>query len=193
MIRIFYLFFLSPPSPFLPVTPLLFRHFFFFLLLPPLAADPSPCPVPITSDPCRYLPQTHTADCLRPHGSKWLPSPPLCPWIVVVLQCVLVSGLRSVCGFDVQVARFGFGGFRRLDCQISGVTVEMMLAVGCIGMDSICDLWLWVCFVVCCGFVLWCCVGSGRAVFCGAVGFFFFFFLAVDWWWWLRLVLWMFF
>ena len=43
-------------------------------------------------------------------------------------------------------------------------------------MDSICDLWLWVCFVVCCGFVLWCCVGSGRAVFCGAVSFFFFFF-----------------
>ena len=48
--------------------------------------------------------------------------------------------------------------------------------VGRIGMDSICDLWLWVCFVVCCGFVLWCCVGSGRAVFCGAVSFFFFFF-----------------
>ena len=45
-------------------------------------------------------------------------------------------------------------------------------------MDSICDLWLWVCFVVCCGFVLWCCVGSGRAVFCGAVGFFFFFFFS---------------
>ena len=58
---------------------------------------------------------------LRPRGSKWLPSPPLCRWVVVVLRCALVSGLRSVCGFDVWVAGFGFGGFRRLGCWISGV------------------------------------------------------------------------
>ena len=50
-----------------------------------------------------------------------------------------------------------------------------------------------------CGFVLWCVVDDGCAVFCGAVGFFFFF--AVDGWWlwmwlmveWLWLVLWIFF
>ena len=47
-------------------------------------------------------------------------------------------------------------------------------------MGSICDLWLWVCVVVCCGFVLWYCVGGGCIVFCGAVGLFVFcFFPAV--------------
>ena len=76
-------------------------------------------------------------------------------WVVVVLWCALVSGLRSVCGFDVWVARFGFDGFRHLGCWISGVTVEMVVVVGHIGVGSICDLWLWACFVVCYGFILW--------------------------------------
>ena len=66
---------------------------------------------------------------LRPRGSKWLPSPPLRRWVVVVLQYALVSGLRSVCGFNVWVARFGFGGFRRLGCWILGVTVEIVVVV----------------------------------------------------------------
>ena len=47
-----------------------------------------------------------------------------------MLQCALVSGLRSVCGFDVWVAGFGVGGFWRLGCWISGVTVEMVVVVG---------------------------------------------------------------
>ena len=67
---------------------------------------------------------------LRPRGSKWLPLPPLCHWVVVVLRCALVSGLRSECGFDVWVAGFGFGGFRHLGCWILGVTVEMVVVVG---------------------------------------------------------------
>ena len=67
---------------------------------------------------------------LRSRGSKWLPSPPLRRWVVVVLRCALVLGLRSVCGFDVWVAGFGFGGFRCLGCWISGVTVEMVVVVG---------------------------------------------------------------
>ena len=66
---------------------------------------------------------------LRPRGSKWLPSPPLRRWVVVVLQYALVSGLRSVCGFNVWVARFGFGGFRRLGCWILGVMVEIVVVV----------------------------------------------------------------
>ena len=48
-----YIFFISPPSPFLPVAPLfpqsVLALFHFFLLqasIPPLAADPSPCPMP---------------------------------------------------------------------------------------------------------------------------------------------------
>ena len=45
----------------------------------------------------------------------------------------------SVCGFDVWVTRFEFGGFRRL-------------AVG-FGVWLWLILWMWVCFVVCCGFV----------------------------------------
>ena len=44
--------------------------------------------------------------------------------------CALVSGLRPVCGFKIWVAGFGFGGFRRLGCWISGVTVEMVVVVG---------------------------------------------------------------
>ena len=47
-----------------------------------------------------------------------------------MLQCALVLGLRSVCGFDVWVAGFGVGGFWRLGCWISGVTVEMVVVVG---------------------------------------------------------------
>ena len=141
MFRIFYLFFLSPPSLFLPVAPLLLRHFFFFLLLPPLVVDPSPYPAPIASDPRQHPPQTHVIDCLRPRGSKWLPSPPLHRWVVVVLRCALVSGLRSVCGFDVWVVGFGFGGFWRLGCWISGVTVEMVVVVvGRFVGGPICDL-----------------------------------------------------
>ena len=71
-----------------------------------------------------------------------------------------------MCGFDVWVARFGFDGFRRLGCWISGVTVEMVVVVGHISVGSICDLW--VRFVICgCGFVLWCVVG----LFCGGCGF----------------------
>ena len=90
---------------------------------------------------------------LRPRGSKWLPSPPLRRWVVVVLRCALVSGLRSVCGFDVWVAGFGFGGFRHLGCWISGVMVEMVVVVGRFavvgrtGVGSICDGW--VQFVIC--------------------------------------------
>ena len=45
----------------------------------------------------------------------------------------------SVCGFDVWVTRFEFGGFRRL-------------AVG-FGVWLWLILWMWVCFVVCCEFV----------------------------------------
>ena len=47
-----------------------------------------------------------------------------------MLRCALVSGLRSVCGFNVWVAGFGFGGFRHSGCQISGVMVEMVVVVG---------------------------------------------------------------
>ena len=36
-----------------------------------------------------------------------------------------------MCGFDIWVAGFGFGGFRRLGCCISGVTMEMVVVVGC--------------------------------------------------------------
>ena len=49
-----------------------------------------------------------------------------------MLWCALVSGLRSVCGFDVWIVGFGFGGFRRfrrLGYWISGVTVEMVVVV----------------------------------------------------------------
>ena len=57
-----------------------------------------------------------------------------------------------------------------------------LIGVGFGGMGLICDLWLWVCFVVFCGFVLWwlwvcwwwlCCVGVGLC-------FFFFFFFLVQ-------------
>ena len=47
-----------------------------------------------------------------------------------MLRCALVSGLRSVCGFDVWIVGFGFGGFRRLGCWIPRVTVEMVVVVG---------------------------------------------------------------
>ena len=59
-----------------------------------------------------------------------------------MLRCALVSGLRSVCGFDVWVARFGFDGFRCLGCWISGVTVEMVVVVvvGRFVGGPICDL-----------------------------------------------------
>ena len=39
-------------------------------------------------------------------------------------------------------------------------------------MGLIYDLWFWVCFVVCCEFVLYYCVGGGCAMFCGAVSLF---------------------
>ena len=99
-----------------------------------------------------------------------------------------------MCGFDVWVARFGFDGFRRLGCWISRVTVEMVVVVGRIGVGPICDLWLWVCFVVCCGcfvvvvgllVMLYWCLGGGCAAFLfiwsrlrkkiGDLGLFFFF------------------
>ena len=35
-----------------------------------------------------------------------------------------------MCGFDIWVAKFGFGGFQHLGCRISGVTVEMVVVVG---------------------------------------------------------------
>ena len=49
-----------------------------------------------------------------------------------------------------------------------------LIGVGFGGVGLICDLWLWVCFVVFCGFVLWwlwvcwwclCCVGVGLCFF----------------------------
>ena len=55
-------------------------------------------------------------------------------------------------GFGIWVSRFRFGGFRRLSCWISRITVEIVVVVGRIGEGSICDLW--VQFVICgCGFV----------------------------------------
>ena len=45
-------------------------------------------------------------------------------------------------------------------CRVLWYRVEIGFAPVCVGI----------------GFVLCCCVGSGCAVFCGAVGFFFFFF-----------------
>ena len=81
---------------------------------------------------------------LRPRGSKWLSVDHGCApasWIEMASLtstpplgrgldlCALVSGLRSVCGFEILVARFGFCGFRRLGCWISGVTVEMVVVV----------------------------------------------------------------
>ena len=52
---------------------------------------------------------------LRPRGSKWLPSPPLHRWVVVVLRCALISGLRSVCvGIEVEIGVW----FRRLSSWI---------------------------------------------------------------------------
>ena len=82
-----------------------------------------------------------------------------------------------MCGFDVWVAGFGFRGFRHLGCWISGVTVEMVVVVGRIGVGSICALW--VQFVICgCGFVLWCAMG----LFCGGCGFVGDAVL-VPWWW----------
>ena len=99
---------------------------------------------------------------------------------------LLGRGCASVCvgigveigvWFHVWVAGFGFGGFWRLGCWISGVTVEMVVVVGRIGVGSICALW--VRFVICgCGFVLWCAMG----LFCGGCGFVGDAVL-VPWWW----------
>ena len=92
----------------------------------------------------------------------------------ISVQCGHAMGLRSVCGFSVWVAGLGFGGFWRLGCWILGVVWwrwwwwrVILLVVGRIGgVSSIYDLWLWVCFVVCCGFV------GGAAL---LLDFFFFF------------------
>ena len=35
-----------------------------------------------------------------------------------------------MCGFNIWIAGFRFGGFRRLGCWISGVMVEMVVVVG---------------------------------------------------------------
>ena len=132
-----------------------------------------------------------------------------------------------MCGFNIWKAGFRFGGFRRLGCWISGVMVEMVVVVGHFagggsyqhGFDLwfvglICDLWLWVCFVVAVGLLVmlcWC-LGGGCAAFfiflffydwwfClvwveekdWRFEFFFFFFLLWTggrwwwWWWWWRL------
>ena len=42
---------------------------------------------------------------------------PLRCWVVVELRCALVSGLRSVCGSDIWVAGFGFGGSVICGCE----------------------------------------------------------------------------
>ena len=68
----------------------------------------------------------------------------------------------SVCGFDIWVTRFGFGGFR---CLAVGFGVWLWLI-----------LWLCVCFVVCCGFV-----GIAVLVPCDGRAAFFFFFLVCYW------------
>ena len=83
-----------------------------------------------------------------------------------------------MCGFDIWVVGFGFGGFRCLGYHILGVTVEMVVVVGHIGVGLICDLWPWVCFVVCCGFVgaTMLVLGGGHATF-----FLFFFYFFCDW------------
>ena len=59
----------------------------------------------------------------------------------------------SVCGFNVWVSGFGFGGFR---CLAVGFSVWLWLI-----------LWLWVCFEVHCGFVGAAVLvpGGGRAAF----------------------------
>ena len=70
----------------------------------------------------------------------------------------------SVCGFDVWVNGFGFGGFQRL-------VVADFVAVG-----LFCGA-LWVCFMVAVGLLVmlcWC-LGGGRAT------FFFFFNFFCDW------------
>ena len=70
-----------------------------------------------------------------------------------------------VCGFDVWVTRFGFGGFR---CLAMGFSVWLWLI-----------LWLRVCFMVCYGFVgaAVLVLGGGRAAF-----FIFIFYFVRDWW-----------
>ena len=60
-----------------------------------------------------------------------------------MLRCALVSGFRSVCGFDIWVARFGFGGFRRLGCWISGGhDGDGGGGGGSYRVGLICDLWV---------------------------------------------------
>ena len=82
---------------------------------------------------------------LRPRGSKWLSVDRGCApasWIEMASLtftpplgrglelCALVSGLRSVFGFEIWVAGVGYGRFRHLGCWISGATVEMVVVVG---------------------------------------------------------------
>ena len=103
---------------YLTLSPFSIKIFFFFsLFLPSLSfclrlklSDPrhpkppislnshrnstyQPSQPPITLDPPAVL----AADRLWPRGSKWLPSPPFRRWVMVMLRCALVSGLRSVC------------------------------------------------------------------------------------------------
>ena len=95
----------------------------------------------------------------------------------------LGRGCAPVCvGIGVEISVW----FRRLG---SWIWVWWVLAFGLLDFQGSWWRWWWwwvvllvVRFVICsCGFVLWCVVDDGCAVFCGAVGFFFFF--AVDGWW----------
>ena len=134
-----YLFF-SSPSPFLPVTPLLLRHFFF--LSPPSSTCRRPKPLP-SADRLKPTPPSASDPHRQSPPILWIEVASLNSTSLLGHDCApvfLVSGLRSMCGLNVWVAGFGFGGFRRLGCWISGVTVEMVVVVGHIDVGSICDL-----------------------------------------------------
>ena len=153
MIRIFYLLFLSPPSPFLPVTPLLLRHFFF--LSPPSSICHWPKPLP-SADRLRPMPLSASDPHRRLPPASWIKVASLTSTLPLDRGCAPMS-----VGIGVEICVW----FRRLG---SWIWVWWVSAFGLLdfrghGGDDVGGglfYWWWVVsawirFVICgCGFVL---------------------------------------